>query len=44
VSESVASEVLSLPMFPELTAAQVETVASALISTQAGTEQAVAQP
>jgi dTDP-4-amino-4,6-dideoxygalactose transaminase len=30
VSEAVAAEVLSLPIFPEMTAAQVETVAGVL--------------
>jgi dTDP-4-amino-4,6-dideoxygalactose transaminase len=30
VSETVAREVLSLPMYPELTDAQIETIASAL--------------
>jgi dTDP-4-amino-4,6-dideoxygalactose transaminase len=44
VSEAVASEVLSLPMYPELTTAQIEEVATALLSTQAGAHQAVAHP
>jgi dTDP-4-amino-4,6-dideoxygalactose transaminase len=44
VSETVASEVLSLPMYPELTTAHIEEVASALLSTQAGAHQAVAHP
>jgi dTDP-4-amino-4,6-dideoxygalactose transaminase len=44
VSETVASEVLSLPMYPELTTAQIEEVASALLSTLAGAHQAVGHP
>ena len=34
-SEKAACEVLSLPMFPELTRAQCETVAAALLASQA---------
>jgi dTDP-4-amino-4,6-dideoxygalactose transaminase len=37
VSEVVAREVLSLPIYPELTSAQIEAVASALIAAEAGT-------
>ena len=35
VSERAANEVLSLPMFPELTASQSETVCAALLKLQA---------
>ncbi len=35
VSERVASEILSLPMFPELTEAQIETITSAIGSSSA---------
>lgn len=41
ISETVAREVLSLPLYPELTSAQIDRVTSALVETQADTHQAV---
>ncbi len=43
VSESVASQVLSLPMFPEMTSEQVQTVAAAVLAAE-GVSAGAARP